>query len=58
MGVAEIQRLADSGESETVEFKKSTGQLSRAGETLCAFLNTEGGQVLIGVTPKGKVTGQ
>ena len=26
-------------ESDSVEFKKSTGQLTRAAETLCAFLN-------------------
>jgi len=53
-----IQRIADAGESETVEFKKSTAQLSRAGETLCAFLNAQGGRVLIGVTSDGKVAGQ
>ena len=41
-----------------VEFKKSTAQLSRAGETLCAFLNGRGGRVLIGVTPASKVVGQ
>ena len=39
MELKEIQHLAAAGESETVEFKKSTAQLPRAGETLCAFLN-------------------
>jgi hypothetical protein len=39
------------GESETVEFKKTIGQLSRATEALCAFLNAHGGQVLFGVGP-------
>ena len=33
MDRAGIQRLAKSGESETIEFKKSTGQLYHAGET-------------------------
>ena len=32
------------GESETVELKQSTVQLNRAGETLWAFLNTNGGR--------------
>ncbi len=55
MELKELQRLAESGESETVEFKKSTAQLPRAGETLCAFLNGQGGRVLIGVTSDGKI---
>ncbi|MBI3661151.1 putative DNA binding domain-containing protein [Candidatus Acetothermia bacterium] len=46
------------GESDTLEFKKSTGQLTRAAETLCAFLNANGGTVIIGVTPQGKIVGQ
>ena len=33
MDRAAIQRLAKAGESETIEFKKSTGQLYHAGET-------------------------
>ena len=58
MDMSEIQRLASGGESETVEFKRSTGQLTRAGETLCAFLNRQGGFVLFGVTSAGEVVGQ
>ncbi|MCK4306238.1 MAG: ATP-binding protein [Candidatus Eisenbacteria sp.] len=58
MDLKALQRIVDAGESETVEFKKSTAQLSRAGETLCGFLNGRGGRVLIGVTPAGKVVGQ
>ena len=54
----ELQRIVAAGEGETVEFKKSTAQLSRAGETLCAFLNGRGGRVLIGVTPSGTILGQ
>jgi ATP-dependent DNA helicase RecG len=58
MELAELEKIVTGGESETVEFKKSTGQLHRAGETLCAFLNGRGGQVFIGVTPEGRVVGQ
>jgi ATP-dependent DNA helicase RecG len=58
MDLAEIKRLAAAGESETIEFKKSTAQLARAGETLCGFLNAGEGLVIVGVTPEGRVVGQ
>lgn len=58
MDLDDVKRLAAAGESESVEFKKSTAELGRAGETLCAFLNGRGGKVLIGVHPNGKVVGQ
>lgn len=45
-------------ENERVEFKETTGQLERGMETLCAFLNGEGGIVLFGVNDKGKIIGQ
>lgn len=54
----EIERIAQAGESETIEFKKSTAQLRRAAETLCGMLNGNGGRVLIGVTPEGRILGQ
>lgn len=38
----ELQKIAAAGESETVEFKKSTGLLMRAGETLCAISQRSG----------------
>ena len=53
-----LRALIANGESETVEFKRSTAELRRAGETLCAFLNGEGGQLLIGVAPDGNIVGQ
>lgn len=55
---AEIKNFIEKGESETVEFKESTGQLSRAVETLCAFANHKGGTIIFGVSNKGKVVGQ
>lgn len=58
MRLADVRRLVVGGESVEVEFKKSTSQLRRAGETLCGFLNGTGGMVLIGVTSEGRVTGQ
>ncbi len=58
MNLAALEDLIAKGESETLEFKRSTAELKRAGETLCAFLNGDGGQVLVGVGPKGQLVGQ
>ncbi len=54
----EISELVQCGESEQLEFKQSSAQFPRAGETLCAFMNGRGGQVLVGVAPDGTVIGQ
>ena len=54
----ELQNLVRRGESEQLEFKQSSAQFPRAGETLCAFMNGRGGQVLVGVRPDGSVIGQ
>ena len=53
-----IAALAASGESETLEFKATTGTRREAAMTVCAFLNQNGGQVLFGVTGAGVVAGQ
>ena len=58
MTLTAVKELVAKGESEKVEFKKSTAQLKGAGQTLCAFLNAEGGKVILGVTDNGKVVGQ
>ncbi len=54
----DIKSLLARTEDEQVEFKETTGQLERGMETLCAFLNREGGTVLFGITDKGKIVGQ
>ena len=53
-----INLMSSDTETDTIEFKKTTGQLERGMETLCAFLNGDGGTVLFGVTDEGKITGQ
>jgi len=53
-----LEQIAEQGESEAVEFKKSTAQLRRAMETLCGMLNGKGGHVLIGITAQGHIVGQ
>lgn len=49
--LAALQTLIARGESDMLELNGST-ELKRAGDTLCAFLNGEGGKVLIGVARK------
>ncbi|MDE3268441.1 MAG: putative DNA binding domain-containing protein [Chloroflexota bacterium] len=58
MTLQEIQLLTASGESETLEFKETTGTRREASMTVCAFLNQRGGRVLFGVRPDGTVVGQ
>lgn len=58
MTLDQITILVASGESETLEFKQTTGTRREATRTVCAMLNHCGGQVLFGVTPEGKVAGQ
>jgi ATP-dependent DNA helicase RecG len=53
----QLQRLVVEGESERIEFKKSTGDLKGGMETLCGFLNGRGGAVLFGVSTK-RISGQ
>lgn len=46
-------------ESETLEFKKSTGELDKAVDNIASMLNKHGhGTVYFGVLPSGDVTGQ
>ena len=53
-----IEKLVAKGESKMIEFKRSTGELREALQTLCAFANGSGGKVVIGVKPSGQIVGQ
>lgn len=57
MDLNALQKIIQEGESQCIEFKKSTSQLKAAAETVCAFLNSKGGIVLIGVDGKGQLIG-
>jgi ATP-dependent DNA helicase RecG len=54
----QLAQWASSGESETLEFKRTTGERREATRTLCAMLNHRGGRVLFGVEADGRVVGQ
>lgn len=58
MNTRELQELVSDGESERLEFKRSTGQRTEAAKAVCAMLNGLGGFVLFGITDKGELVGQ
>ena len=50
MTLTELRRLVAKGESDRLEFKKSTGQRTEAAKTICGMLNGVGGCVIFGAT--------
>ena len=57
MNATELQRLVRGGESDSVEFKRDAGDLRAVGRAVCAFANSDGGKVLIGVDDGGRIVG-
>ncbi len=53
-----LSALVGEGEGYALEFKRSTGELKEAMQTLCEFLNGSGGTLLFGVRPDGRIEGQ
>ena len=45
------------GESNQTEFKLGLGDLSAIGKAICAFANTEGGVVILGVSNAQEIVG-
>jgi len=58
MTIEEIKTLIEDDEHRKLELKKSTGELVKGMQTLCAFLNSDGGWLFFGVTPKLEVLGK
>ena len=58
MTIEDIKRLIANDESRVLELKKSTGELAKGMQTLCAFLNADGGWLFFGITPKLEIVGQ
>lgn len=55
---AELMALIEEGESLTVEFKKSTADITKdVYETVCSFSNREGGHIFFGIKDDGTVLG-
>ena len=54
----ELQDLISGGENLTVEFKKSTKEITKdVYETVCSFSNREGGHIFLGVKDNGEILG-
>ena len=53
-----IKQLIAKDETRTLELKKTTGELYKGMETACAFLNSDGGWLMFGITPSLKIDGQ
>ena len=51
MTYSEISSIIQKGESRIVELKKTTGEIKDAMHAACAFLNSDGGWLIFGVTP-------
>jgi ATP-dependent DNA helicase RecG len=58
MTLEQIAALVQGGESETLEFKRSTGELRSGMQAMTALLNHRGGRVVFGVEPDGRIVGQ
>lgn len=58
MQLEELKKIILNGESESLEFKKTTGQRTEAAKTVCALLNGIGGYVIFGVSDRGELIGQ
>lgn len=56
--IRDVETIVEKSESRVLEVKKTTGELQSGMCSGCAFLNTEGGWLLFGITPTLKITGQ
>ena len=51
MNINEVKQLIAKDESRVLELKTSTGELVKGMQTLCAFLNSDGGWLFFRITP-------
>ena len=58
MIIDDIKAIIAKDENRVLELKKTTGELIKGMQTLCAFLNSDGGWLFFGITPKLEVLGQ
>ena len=58
MNKAGVRKIIRLGEGISIEFKECRNNLSKdVFETICAFLNRKGGDLLLGVNDRGNITG-
>ncbi len=51
MTIEDVKTIIKGDETRRLEVKKSTGELKDGMRSICAFLNTDGGWLLFGITP-------
>lgn len=57
LSVGDLRSCIRKGEGMRLEFKRILPRDERAARTLCAFANTRGGLLLVGITDRGRVHG-
>ena len=58
MNKTRIKKLIHEGEDISIEFKECRNKLNKnVFESICAFLNRNGGDIILGVNDRGKITG-
>ena len=58
MNLRELRTIVSGGESDQVEFKRSTGQRTEGAKAVCGMLNGRGGFLIFGVDDRGEISGQ
>jgi ATP-dependent DNA helicase RecG len=53
----ELKKLIDQNEGHNLELKQSTSLRQEIGQAVSAFANTDGGVILVGVSPNGEIVG-
>ena len=53
----DVLRRIEAGEGRHTELKRGLGDLSAVGKAMCAFANTEGGVIVLGVTDAREIVG-
>ena len=57
MDCMELLDLIKKGEDSTLQFKKEFNSIDALAAEICAFANTKGGRIVIGVSDTGEITG-
>ena len=52
-----IRRRIEDGEGPRTEFKRGLGDLAAVGRAMCAFANSEGGVIILGITDSREIVG-